>query len=434
MRKHPRYRWAKISLSILLLGPDLTIGTKRIRKNNDPAARRFRLRNLSASGLELYWVNMATEERRLQFELVAGASDTLNSHIYHEFEIREQPSKKGGKCKGKKGKCRKRHFQISVEEDQVFTVDDDFKVIISNSRTIAEKRASESLRNCRNLDAFIEEESAKSPEKQIDLLAECMAENVQESLYKLQEEIDFQASVRRKMGARLKDYACQDPRFPTTQPIDVREWNPNNPRLRMDDLDHTVNVLLRSDTTLIATIENVATPWDCQFVEEGAGIDYGQRGPPHIPWEARKNPAFLDFLTRIYAYVDPAVKLIDMYARLPQKGEVLFELHQDSAAPPHQSTRNYISDWPVEGNNFARLIMFCDVPEQGGAINFPESGVHVNPKVGEGLLITYTKQSATEGFLESFTNEHIDCPILEGKRTIVQHQFRMFPQEALQPQ
>lgn len=100
MGRYPRYRWAKVALSILLLGPDFAIGTKRIRKSNDPAARRFRLRNLSASGVELYWVNMVTEERRLQFELLAGASDTLNSHIYHEFEIREQPSKKGGKCKG----------------------------------------------------------------------------------------------------------------------------------------------------------------------------------------------------------------------------------------------------------------------------------------------------------------------------------------------
>lgn len=147
MRARFRYRLMKIALSLILLGPSSVWSSKRIRKDNDPAARRFRVRNFSMSLLEINWINIATEERVLQFELALGASDTLNSHIGHEFEIREKPNK-NGECKGrfslvtvveanlspnvgrltcivfssqtlgKRGICRRRFFQISDDEDQ----------------------------------------------------------------------------------------------------------------------------------------------------------------------------------------------------------------------------------------------------------------------------------------------------------------------------
>ena len=99
MRSCIAYRLARIALWILLLCP-CQVSSKRIRKDNDPMARRFRVRNFSPSPVEIYWINVATEERLLQFELSLGGSDTLNSHVAHEFEIREKTNKKG-ECKGR---------------------------------------------------------------------------------------------------------------------------------------------------------------------------------------------------------------------------------------------------------------------------------------------------------------------------------------------
>lgn len=113
-RIHQRFA-LMVALLIVAIAPG-ALG-KRIRKGNDPAARPFSVRNLSPSHVGVYWINLSTEERVLQFELVSGASEKLNSHAIHEFEIREIPNDEG-KCSGKKGKCRKKYFQITEDEDQ----------------------------------------------------------------------------------------------------------------------------------------------------------------------------------------------------------------------------------------------------------------------------------------------------------------------------
>lgn len=85
----------------------------RIRKDNDPTSRTFSVRNLSTSIVEVYWINLETESRVLQFELVPGASDRLNSHVVHEFEIREKADE-DGECSGK-WKIRIEHLLINFE-------------------------------------------------------------------------------------------------------------------------------------------------------------------------------------------------------------------------------------------------------------------------------------------------------------------------------
>jgi hypothetical protein len=74
----------------------------------------------------------------------------------------------------------------------------------------------------------------------------------------------------------------------------------------------------------------------------------------------------------------------------------------------------------------ATFMMFCDVANKGGAVHFPQTGTHVKPKQGQGLLITYidpNKKSA--GIVEEdiFTAEVVECPVKEGKRTTIKYQI-----------
>jgi hypothetical protein len=312
------------------------------------------------------------------------------------------------------------------EINEVFTLDEEFKVTVTNSRTQAQEKAKATLDVCRNFESLTDDSSGESAAEKLDQLAQCMQASVQESIAKQHDEIEFQASTRQKLGTRLKDYACADPKFPTTMPLAVKEWIPNNSRLLVDDDSHTVNVLFQTDSIMIATIENLARPIDCDFVHEKAVKM--EDGELIVPWEERHNPASLNFLSRVYAYVDPAVKMINLYARLPQKGESLFILYEDSDEIPHPPHLRVDGEWDIDGPYFGRLLMFCEVPDEGGggAIHFPETGVHVHPKLGEGLLVTYSKPTDDQGFLETLRNEHYDCPILSGRRTIIQHQFRLF--------
>ena len=256
-----------------------------------------------------------------------------------------------------------------------------------------------------------------------------MEERIRSSLYELQEEIDFQADIRRRMGSQLVNYACDDPKHRTTDPIREIEWNPNNKRLLLDDLNHTLKILLEAGTDMIAVIENMITSTDCEHL-----LDYAQLNlddPSLVLWDFRKEQPVLDFLTRMYVYSGPAAKVMNLYAGLPDKGQPLFKIFHDSSKVPHERKEHQIGEWPVKGPLFAKLLMFCEVPddENGGGIHFPESGVHVRPKAGDALFISYTKPSDGQGLNEAFTNKHIDCPVLSGERIIVQHQFRLYPND-----
>lgn len=84
--------------SILLFLPSSSL-SKRIRKDGEPTARAFQVRNLSKSSVDVYWVNLASEDRVHQFTLAPGGTDRLNTHVLHEFEVRELPNN-DGQCKG----------------------------------------------------------------------------------------------------------------------------------------------------------------------------------------------------------------------------------------------------------------------------------------------------------------------------------------------
>ena len=302
---------------------------------------------------------------------------------------------------------------------------------VSNSRTRAQERAREALNECRDLDQY--NTPVDSPLEKLERLTECMKQNVQESIYEKQDELDFQADVRRRMGSKLKTYACNDPNSTATEPLYEKEWNPNNPRLRLDNLSHTVKVLLQADTTLIALIENMATPSDCEYMRKLAKEN--AMDPTVVPWDSRKDRTTLSMLSSIYAYVNPAVKSVKMYAGLPEKGQDIFRFYHDSssfAEDDHEPVYSSSDVWPVQGNSYARLLIFCEVPDDGGGggIHFPESGAHVHPTLGEGLLITYTRQPPGQGRNEKFTNEHTGCPIVSGNRTVLQHVFRLLPESS----
>jgi hypothetical protein len=57
-----------IAVLFLLLLP-LSSNARRLRKDYDPNARKFMVVNLSLSVVEVYWMNLVTEHRVLQFEL-----------------------------------------------------------------------------------------------------------------------------------------------------------------------------------------------------------------------------------------------------------------------------------------------------------------------------------------------------------------------------
>ena len=67
------------------------------------------------------------------------------------------------------------------------------------------------------------------------------------------------------------------------------------------------------------------------------------------------------------------------------------------------------------------VMLFCDVPEKGGAVHFPKAGVHVKPEAGQALLVSYLDPSTGERHDDAFTSEFVECPVAEGKRSTLKY-------------
>eukprot|EP00549_Striatella_unipunctata_P025799 CAMPEP_0118697962 /NCGR_PEP_ID=MMETSP0800-20121206/14882_1 /TAXON_ID=210618 ORGANISM="Striatella unipunctata, Strain CCMP2910" /NCGR_SAMPLE_ID=MMETSP0800 /ASSEMBLY_ACC=CAM_ASM_000638 /LENGTH=93 /DNA_ID=CAMNT_0006597621 /DNA_START=19 /DNA_END=300 /DNA_ORIENTATION=- len=68
------------------------------------------------------------------------------------------------------------------------------------------------------------------------------------------------------------------------------------------------------------------------------------------------------------------------------------------------------------------MVMYCDVPDVGGATNFRNSGVHVVPKMGSATYFAYINPE-NEVMDAGFT-EHSGCPVLAGEKKIVTQWIR----------
>jgi hypothetical protein len=70
----------------------------------------------------------------------------------------------------------------------------------------------------------------------------------------------------------------------------------------------------------------------------------------------------------------------------------------------------------------ATMVMYCTIPKEGGATNFRNAGVHVQPEVGNAVFFSYINP-LTKIMDNGFT-EHSGCPVFEGEKKIVTQWIR----------
>lgn len=93
----------------------------RARREN-PNQRNILFVNKSGRRVDVLWINRATDPvtYRTNSEngegYPYGASQGINSYLSHEFQVREMPSKKSGKCLS--DECRTAYFQVNDQEGQ----------------------------------------------------------------------------------------------------------------------------------------------------------------------------------------------------------------------------------------------------------------------------------------------------------------------------
>lgn len=99
----------------------------------------------------------------------------------------------------------------------------------------------------------------------MDDLVQCVEAGVADTLAKANEEIAFQANVRKGMAAFMENYTCTDPDMNTTEPVREENWIGAK-----DNKKRFVKIMLDRPASKIHVIEDFISPEECVAMEEAA--------------------------------------------------------------------------------------------------------------------------------------------------------------------
>ena len=263
----------------------------------------------------------------------------------------------------------------------------------------------------------------------MDKLMACIDNSVNASLAKQSEEISFQESVRLKMGSKLVNYACVDPKMKQTTETENKTWT-----FFQDKLERKVKVMMDRPSVQVHLMENFISEQECAAVEaaaklervEGANGLWAVKGGFDIPWAA-KDSLLTSLATKFYSYARDQLRVMDLDAA---NAEQMFVLKYHGKGADSEAFDRYdphcdgsCDGSPHEkGSRVATFIGYCEVPSVGGGTHFTNAGIHIVPNKFSAVYYSYVdpKTQATDA---GFT-QHAGCPVIEGDKTIVTHKIR----------
>lgn len=285
-------------------------------------------------------------------------------------------------------------------------------------------------------------------------LTQCLQEEATDILQRKSEEVTFEAEVRLKLSSLMENRTCADPNHETSTPIETRVW------AHVDDVtagssDHGPDLVKREVLVLhdrqasqIHVLRNFISPEECQAIEEAAKpklhrgtVADGSGGSRlsearkawqagvKVPWKKEnEGDPIARVARRIYDYTNDAVGYnLTVEGQEDLMSIQYFGIGKDSTEAPDQYMPHCDGDCDglphKHGGRVATMVMYCTVPELGGATNFQNSNVFVKPELGAAAFFSYmdpvTKEKET-GF-----TMHSGCPVIEGTKRIAVQWMRI---------
>ena len=133
------------------------------------------------------------------------------------------------------------------------------KVEHTDSKTIAAKSATVLLDDCKSSAKAQLAQNPESASSILESLSECVQKGIADEIEKANEEIAFQAEVRKDMAALVENYTCADETMNTIESKRMQYWE-----------GRKVDVMIDRPASRIHTIQNFLTEEECKAVEAAA--------------------------------------------------------------------------------------------------------------------------------------------------------------------
>ena len=428
------------------------IGLERNDKSN-PSARGVLIKNESGRKTDMFWVNTfkTPEEFVPQFiedgvsiGLPYGGEKAISSYVGHTFEIRELPSNK----KNKKGRCvysecRKVRYTMTKRNNQKVIVNKDFSITIHDDLERAYSKADDIYTKCQEKIA----KEGYSALEAIELVTECIEDEVRGKMISDKQERSFQSKVHREMAEELVPFICVD--VNKTQSLEIKNstWTDEN-----DGKEYTLRRVHELPTSEIFVVDDFVSKETCDALKiyRQASKDRSAQGIPiSAAMEKTKQGDLL--LNLYYKMYQLLMDRFTEWKTLDFNGEFLFEYVKDEVGfqtpthlcvtqedvdevvkameagkpkkclipggvPEAGRTKHFVVEEGLSDNDksekrqLAQLFLFCDEPKQLGALHFPFAAVHATPEAGKLVVAVHRHEGHEDHGFDGYANEYHLCP------------------------
>lgn len=408
--------------------------------------RSFEIFNESGGNFEIFWVDPSTKQgvKLSPSSVRDGEKFPLNSFVGHEFEIREVPPTEGGNCSSSPDKvCHVGNFVVSETDNPIVKIRPGIDVILTDVETEAKESGIDKVDRCKAeaRRALKNNDSPDSSRRIFERLGACMEESIVDELVAKDREIFFENKVRTDMAGFLENYTCVDDSVPSSPDVSTSIWTAG------DNIERTVHVKLNRPASRIHVIENFIDEEECKAMEAQAAqtlhdatVADGKGG--HRLSEARKamqagikvdwskeaeGDPIARLSRRVYDYTENVLGL-----GIDEKGQedlmsIQYFGRGRNDTKPDRYTPHCDGDCTglphKSGTRMATMVMYCDLPTDGGDTNFRNSYVHVKPQQYNAVFFSYIDPETM--LMDRGFTEHSGCPVFEGIKRIVTQWVRL---------
>lgn len=322
----------------------------------------------------------------------------------------------------------------------VAVLNEDLEVDYRVTRTGAQSEAADFAKHCRKRAKRYVEQGYHLRTVMHDLAA-CMEEGAAELIHANNEETAFESQIRLSISAELENHTCAEEGRETTAAKEIRQWL-HGGTIR------DVHVLHDRPASQIHVLKNFISEEECQAIQDAARpklqrgtVADGKGGHTlsdhrkawqagiRVPWEKEADGDLIArVLRRLYDYTNHAVEYnLTVEGQEDLMSIQYFGMGKDSNLPPDQYRPHCDGECDglphKTGGRVATMVMYCDVPEIGGATNFQNSGVFVRPELGAAAFFSYMDPVAKRQ--ENGFTSHSGCPVIEGTKRIAVQWMRI---------
>jgi len=275
----------------------------------------------------------------------------------------------------------------------------------------------------------------------INSMSTCFVQQITPKIEELRDEIQLQASIRTDLALKWENYTCADLDAKPSESIENITWTYNE-----DRKPRKVQKLFDRDASKVYTVKNFISFEECKAMEteaaktlhvatvaDGSGGSHvvesrkAMQAGIKVPWHKEATGDHIANLSRrVYDFTNDFtgydlrpdgqedLMSIQYFGENFEKGEApdRYMPHCDGDCDGMQHRR---------GNRVATMVMYCEIPEIGGATQFSNAGLHIKPEIGMATFFSYMGSDRT---MDKGFTQHSGCPVLKGNKKIVTQWMR----------